>query len=189
MTHYRAADQIAGARVVKSPPGVRLHAGFQMEILGVDVEGIGCNTGAGAHRVFVGIQKISHIAQQTEVGVRHRVDQLFQTLAVLTELSVVFHHGLYADPGRKTRHLTAGVGKDRQTAVKATGAAKFPGIAEGGVVPHPGRAQKGGYLRLVLNSRYLRLNIAAAEEIRSHGMKNSLNVVSAFAIAGAFLRR
>ena len=26
-------------------------------------------------------------------------------------------------------------------------------------------------------------------EIRSHGMKNSLNVVSAFAIAGAFLRR
>ena len=26
-------------------------------------------------------------------------------------------------------------------------------------------------------------------EIRSHGLKNSLNVVSAFAVAGAFLRR
>ena len=68
-----AAEKVSASGRVISEPGIRLHAGLEMEILGVDVNGVRSYSGTGKDRVLVTVRKIPDVAQQAEVGVRYRV--------------------------------------------------------------------------------------------------------------------
>ena len=64
-----------------------------MEVLCVDVEDVRGDPPAGSGRVFVCVQEVPHVAEETEVLVIHGVYQKLDPVAVLTELTVVLHHG------------------------------------------------------------------------------------------------
>lgn len=83
VAYHRAAQIISGSAAEESAPGVGLRAALDVEILGVNVLCIFCDS---AHRLVggvVGAGKVAYVNEQTEIGVCDSRDELFNAVAVL----------------------------------------------------------------------------------------------------------
>ena len=87
---------------------------------------------------------------------------------------MVLGHGHHAFGRGVVRHLPDGLGQGGDEALIA--AVVFPLVAGGDVVAHPGRAQQGGDVHIVLHPLdfLLLVAVAAVEEIRPNGQGGEL---------------
>ena len=160
MSHHRAAQEIAAPGEEEALARIGRLAALDDEVLGMDVECVGCASAHRRHRVVVHAQEVAHVHQLAEIIVRHRVDQLLHPQAVLRDEAVVLRHGLDALLCRILRHGQAALCQALQDiVVSMVGSVRN---REYRIMAHGGAAQDGGDVHLGFQALHLGLQIALA---------------------------
>ena len=165
-----APEIVASPRAEPSFAGIGGRARPGVEVLGVDVKGVGDQTSHGGLRRFIHAQKVADVDEHAEVLVIYGVDQSFHAVAVLAEHPVILHHGPDAQVRRELRDLPDRRHDHAQGVVERAPARTAAGKPPCRVVAHAGRAEQVGDTHLVLHPFHLvpPVSPAPVDEIRSN---------------------
>ena len=78
-----AAEVVARSGLEPARAGIHVHAGFPVEVLRVDMEGVGGHDGDGQGGILVCAHEVAEVDQRAEVVVRDGVDELLDARGVL----------------------------------------------------------------------------------------------------------
>ena len=169
MAYHRAAQIISGSAAEESAPGVGLRAALDVEILGVNVLCVFCDS---AHRLVggvVGAGKVAYVNEQTEIGICDSRDELFNAVAVLRKKAVVLNHSRDALLCGIFCHSAAALNEGGQSLLKPAVSAKGRIIAACCIVAHSGSAEYLRYVHLLEQALALLVE-RAVEKFRADGV-------------------
>src|SRR5690554_2886410 len=123
-----------------------------MKVLSMNVKSVRHQTSHSFSGIFIYNQEIPHIQEQTKIGMIHTIDELLHPIAVLTEESVVFHHGLDAKLSTELCNRSASLDQDGQGIIKAPSPCFGFGPTPGGIMAHSRSTQDLGHPHFVFNA-------------------------------------
>lgn len=141
VTYDSAAEVVAASGAEPAHTGEGKLAVTNEEVFYVNVNGIREKLAYCFCGIVVSAEEVTHIEEKTEVIGTYGVEEFFNAVAVLTEGTVVFEHGLDAESFSVIGNAASAGSNDLDAIVKTAFGLFGSGVAAGDIVSHAGNAE------------------------------------------------